>query len=99
MSEIFAARVSYFEMCLNKSSKSVQIKSSGLCVCTGTGSTSWNLSINRISKQDIRNILELYNKEKNKKVEKDFDKLVQNVSDNFNQRFRFNPGMYKTVYN
>ncbi|KAK6629837.1 hypothetical protein RUM43_003657 [Polyplax serrata] len=91
MSEIFTAKVSSFEMRLNDSKKSVKIKSSGLCVCTGTGSTSWNFSINRLSRQDVNDILKLYITETKGTAGDNFDQLVENVSNNFNNKFKFGP--------
>lgn len=81
-------------MRLNNYNKSVKIKSSGLCICTGTGSTSWNLSINRISRKDIHDILKLYITETNGKINKDFESQVKNVANIFNNRFQFGPGKF-----
>ncbi|EEB11605.1 NADH kinase, putative [Pediculus humanus corporis] len=91
MSEIFAAKISHFEMRLNNSNKSVKIKSSGLCVCTGTGSTSWNLSINRLSQDDVRDILKLYISETKGEIDDNFTDLVSYISHNFNDKFQFEP--------
>ncbi|KAJ1519288.1 hypothetical protein ONE63_004587 [Megalurothrips usitatus] len=56
--ENLSARVSYYEMRINDGPKT-KIKSSGLCVTTGTGSTSWNLSINRLTQQSVSEVLRL----------------------------------------
>ena len=94
MSEIFAAKISHFEMRLNNSNKSVKIKSSGLCVCTGTGSTSWNLSINRLSQDDVCDILKLYISETKGEIDDNFTNLVSYISHNFNDKFQFEPGNF-----
>lgn len=91
--EILSAKVSYFEMRLNGSKKSARVKSSGLCVCTGTGSTSWNMSINRLTRQDVRQILELYvGPAGGGNLNED---TITRVTESFNQKFKFHPGMYE----
>lgn len=37
----------------------IKIKSSGLCISTGTGSSAWSYSLNKISIDEVRRILEL----------------------------------------
>lgn len=82
-------------MRINNSSKSAKVKSSGLCVCTGTGSTSWSMSINRLNRQDIKNIIELYIEESGIQGYRDLSEgLIDSVYENYNQRFRYQPGRY-----
>lgn len=89
LGEILSAKVSYFEMRLNGCKQSARVKSSGLCVCTGTGSTSWNMSINRLTRQDVKEILQLYISQTGGSLTED---VVTNISEAFNQRFKFSPG-------
>ncbi|XP_063238419.1 NAD kinase 2, mitochondrial [Bacillus rossius redtenbacheri] len=50
--ECLSARVSYYQLALD-GGQSTRVKSSGLCVTTGTGSTSWHLSMNRVDEQTV----------------------------------------------
>nr|CAD7424578.1 unnamed protein product [Timema monikensis] len=58
LGESLSARVSYFELSLD-GGPFTKIKSSGLCVTTGTGSTSWHLSINRVDQQTVAKLAAL----------------------------------------
>lgn len=81
-------------MRLNGCKQSARVKSSGLCVCTGTGSTSWNMSINRLTRQDVKEILQLYiSQAGGRSLTED---VVTNISEAFNQRFKFSPGKVKS---
>lgn len=52
-----SAQVSYFEMKLPPREDTFRVKSSGLCVSTGTGSTSWHLSMNRVTDEGVSHVL------------------------------------------
>lgn len=58
--EALSARVSYYKMSINDGAFFKQ-KSSGLLVCTGTGSTSWCYNINKISHQSIEDMINISN--------------------------------------
>ncbi|XP_018332904.1 NAD kinase 2, mitochondrial [Agrilus planipennis] len=85
--ESLAAKVSHLEMYLNDSEESTNLKSSGLCVCTGTGSTSWHMSINRIPVQTVAELLRLMDIE----ATEDKDSLATVLADIYNQNLLFNP--------
>ncbi|XP_054280149.1 NAD kinase 2, mitochondrial [Macrosteles quadrilineatus] len=55
--ESMSAQVSYFEMKLPPREDTFRVKSSGLCVSTGTGSTSWHLSMNRVTDEGVAHVL------------------------------------------
>lgn len=57
MGEALSARVSHLIMNIDSSKVTTSVKCSGLCVSTGTGSTSWNLSINRLPAQTVCDLL------------------------------------------
>lgn len=61
--EKLSARVSYFEMRVNNESSAWRVKSSGLCVTTGTGSTSWHLSMNRLTEHSVNEVIRILGKE------------------------------------
>lgn len=57
--ETMAARVSHLHISKDGEPLVTKTKSSGLCVSTGTGSTSWLTSINRLSAMNMRKLLEI----------------------------------------
>ena len=57
-SYVYSHRVSFYELSVN-GEPSVKQKSSGITVCTGTGSTSWYFNINHVPIQSVKSILEL----------------------------------------
>lgn len=81
--EKMSAQVSYFEVQLMPEGKRTKVKSSGLCLCTGTGSTSWNQSINRLTPQCVREVLKYAGVS-----EADY----QTVAANYNDALLFDPG-------
>ena len=54
----YYCRVSYYDITIDNAAP-VRQKSSGIAVCTGTGSTSWFHSINRLSKHTVQAILQI----------------------------------------
>jgi NAD+ kinase len=54
--ESHAAKVSYYEVQIDDGPMLKQ-KSSGLIVCSGTGSTSWNYNVNRLTSQTVKDIM------------------------------------------
>ncbi|XP_037045451.1 NAD kinase 2, mitochondrial isoform X1 [Bradysia coprophila] len=57
--ETLSARVSYLQMAVDGNETFTKTKSSGLCVSTGTGSTSWLTSTNRLSVKNVKTLLEI----------------------------------------
>jgi len=57
--ETLSARVSYLQMAIDGNDTYTKTKSSGLCVSTGTGSTSWLTSTNRLSVKNVKTLLEI----------------------------------------
>ena len=55
IAECLSARVSYYEMSIDGGRQFKQ-KSSGLCVSTGTGSTSWTYNINKLTPQVVAQV-------------------------------------------
>lgn len=56
--EALSARVSYYLMSIDDGPCFRQ-KSSGIIICTGTGSTSWCYNINKMSVQSVKRIINL----------------------------------------
>lgn len=57
MAETLSARTSDLLMKVNDEEKYHMVKSSGLCISTGTGSTSWYKSINSVNPQIVQDIV------------------------------------------
>ncbi|XP_034650423.1 NAD kinase 2, mitochondrial isoform X1 [Drosophila subobscura] len=55
--EHISSRVSHLQLVLDHQDVVNKTKCSGLCVSTGTGSTSWHTSINRITSSDVDDLL------------------------------------------
>jgi hypothetical protein len=85
MGESLSSRVSYFGLSLDNGAWT-KVKSSGLCVSTGTGSTSWHLSINRITEQSVAEVLKLLGI-----LQRD-PGVVKQVTDEFNRNLIFGCG-------
>lgn len=59
MGETLSARTSSLVIKFDDEQKCYKVKGSGLCVSTGTGSTSWYKSIHSVNHQTVREILSL----------------------------------------
>uniref|UniRef100_A0A182K9Y3 NAD kinase 2, mitochondrial n=1 Tax=Anopheles christyi TaxID=43041 RepID=A0A182K9Y3_9DIPT len=60
--EMLSARVSHLHLRIDNSEIITKTKSSGLCVSTGTGSTSWLTSMNRLSTNNVKDLLQIVRK-------------------------------------
>ncbi|CAG9800669.1 unnamed protein product [Chironomus riparius] len=93
--ETLSARVSHLHIRPNTTQKITKTKSSGLCVSTGTGSTSWHTSINRLSKKNVEDLLNIL---------KNGSKLDLNglnaeaISEIYNQQLVFEPDDPRLCY-
>lgn len=87
VSEHMSAKTSHFSI---SSDEQVfrKTKSSGICVATGTGSTSWHYSMNRLPVESVAKLLSLMNVSKNT----DNKELAKNLSDTYNQHLLFKAG-------
>lgn len=88
--ETLSARVSYYELSVDNN-RLIKMKSSGLTVCTGTGSTSWYYNINKLTEQQIQSIVSIINKvTKTPKVDCDDSGLIGDITRQFNEKLTFN---------
>lgn len=94
MGESLSARVSHLQLRLNGSTEITNLKSSGICVCTGTGSTSWHLSINRLPVQNVAELLRLIDIEPTEGK----DSLATVLSDIYNKNLVFSPDNKRMAY-
>lgn len=87
--ETLSARVSYYELSVDNN-RLIKMKSSGLTVCTGTGSTSWYYNINKLTEQQIQSIVSIINKvTKSTRVNENDPELINNITKQFNQTLTF----------
>lgn len=85
--EIMSARVSYYELSVDNN-RMVKMKSSGLTVCTGTGSTSWYYNINKLTEQQVKSIVHIMN-DVSKSNQPDDEKTINEITKRFNQTLTF----------
>ncbi|VDN53409.1 unnamed protein product [Dracunculus medinensis] len=89
MGEIHAARVSSYDVQIDNNPV-IRQKSSGLTVSTGTGSTAWYYTINRLSAQDVGEILSIVNSMGLMNIEVN-DQQNKEISERFSQNLLFDP--------
>lgn len=90
MAEVFAAKMSTLLIKFDDEENFYRIKSSGICISTGTGSTSWYKAINAISPQLVRQIFGLLDNNKNYT-----NADINDICCKFNNSLHFNPGTIK----
>lgn len=100
--ESISSRVSYFEMSIN-SKERFKIKSSGVTICTGTGSTSWSFNINKLTPQCVKDLFRIVNEEAlvsqgDRKLNPDDGALVAKVTDRFNNSLIYPPSQPTMAY-
>lgn len=99
--ESLSSRVSYFEMSIN-SKERFKIKSSGVTICTGTGSTSWSFNINKLTPQCVKDLFRIVNEEcfstETDKLNPEDSQLVQKVTDRFNNSLIYPPSQPSMAY-
>ncbi len=57
--ESLSSRVSYLEMKMDDDQVATKTRNSGLCISTGTGSTSWTFNINKLTHQAVKALLRI----------------------------------------
>lgn len=92
--ESLSARVSHLQMRLNGSTEATNLKCSGICISTGTGSTSWHLSINRLPVQSVAELLRLLDID----ATEEKNSLATVLSDVYNKNLIFSPGKLSVVF-
>lgn len=91
MGEALSARVSYYELSVNGNERT-KVKSSGLCVSTGTGSTSWTFNINKLTHQNVADLMRLIHEETRLSVDFKDQRFVDRITAKFNNNLIFGPG-------
>ncbi|XP_018050710.1 PREDICTED: NAD kinase 2, mitochondrial [Atta colombica] len=93
MGETLSARTSSLLIKFDEEREYRKIKGSGLCVSTGTGSTSWYKSIHSLNHQTVREILNLLG------IKRPFtNKEIDMICSTFNSSLQFDAGDSKLCY-
>ncbi|XP_037835504.1 NAD kinase 2, mitochondrial isoform X3 [Kryptolebias marmoratus] len=82
-------RASYYEISVDDGPWEKQ-KSSGLSICTGTGSKAWSYNINKLSEQSVEEVLQIGASEAGLDFPLNRD-FVGNVTDRYNESLVFGP--------
>jgi len=89
MGETLSARTSSLLIKFDEEQKYHKVKGSGLCVSTGTGSTSWYKSIHSLNHQTVREILNLIDTKRRFTNDE-----IDMICSTFNSSLRFDAGQY-----
>ncbi|KAM9590757.1 NAD kinase 2, mitochondrial-like isoform 3-T4 [Morphnus guianensis] len=87
--ESLSSRASYYEISVDDGPWEKQ-KSSGLNVCTGTGSKAWSYNINKVANQAVEEILKIAKKHGSLNMPLNTE-LVQKVTNDFNDSLLYSP--------
>lgn len=87
--ESLSSRASYYEISVDDGPWEKQ-KSSGLNVCTGTGSKAWSYNINKMAPQTVEEVLNIVKRHKIVNLTLDRD-LIERVTNEYNDSLIFNP--------
>lgn len=96
--EALSSRVSYMELTIDNHEKT-KVKSSGVTICTGTGSTSWSFNINKLTTQCVRKLFQVINEKcPGVSLPVENNETIQTVTDTFNNRLIFSPSLLTMAY-
>ncbi|KAM6289611.1 NAD kinase 2, mitochondrial [Aegotheles albertisi] len=87
--ESLSSRASYYEISVDDGPWEKQ-KSSGLNVCTGTGSKAWSYNINKLAHQAVGEILKIAKKQGSLNVPLNME-LIQKVTNDYNESLLYSP--------
>ncbi|XP_077203097.1 NAD kinase 2, mitochondrial isoform X3 [Paroedura picta] len=82
-------RASYYEISVDDGPWEKQ-KSSGLNICTGTGSKAWSFNINKVANQAVEEILKIAKKYESLNLPMNKD-LIQKVTNEYNESLLYDP--------
>ncbi|XP_064605702.1 NAD kinase 2, mitochondrial-like [Liolophura sinensis] len=95
--ESLSSRVSYYELTVDEGSGQKQ-KSSGITVCTGTGSTSWSFHINHLSMEAVRQLLDIVRDTSKEALPMINDTTLEEVVTRFNNSLMYDPSDLKMAF-
>ncbi|XP_010223113.1 PREDICTED: NAD kinase 2, mitochondrial-like isoform X2 [Tinamus guttatus] len=94
--ESLSSRASYYEISVDDGPWEKQ-KSSGLNVCTGTGSKAWSYNINKIANQAVEEILKIAEKHGGLNLPLNAE-LVEKVTNDYNDSLLYSPEEPKMLF-
>ncbi|XP_054162681.1 NAD kinase 2, mitochondrial-like [Oppia nitens] len=90
--EAISSRVSYYEFAVNENKIKAKLKSSGLTISTGTGSTSWFFNINKVTPQCIQSLFQIINQEiDGQHLPENDSQVIERITNKFNNSLIFDP--------
>ncbi|CAL4082936.1 unnamed protein product, partial [Meganyctiphanes norvegica] len=95
--ECVSARVSYLELTFD-GYKPIKQKCSGFIASTGTGSTSWTYNINKLTEQNMEEILTIVKEDTGFPIKDTDEKFVRKITNTFNQMLITDPEEDRMVY-
>lgn len=87
--ESLSSRASYYEISVDDGPWEKQ-KSSGLSVCTGTGSKAWSYNINKLAEQAVEEVLKIGKAQAHLDLHLNRD-FIEKVTDAYNESLVFDP--------
>ncbi|TNN51925.1 NAD kinase 2, mitochondrial [Liparis tanakae] len=94
--ESLSSRASYYEMSVDDGPWEKQ-KSSGLSICTGTGSKAWSYNINKLAEQAVEEVLLIGKSQTGLEIPINRD-LIEKVTDEYNESLEFRPDDRRLFY-
>ncbi|KAG5261720.1 hypothetical protein AALO_G00287600 [Alosa alosa] len=82
-------RASYYEISIDNGPWEKQ-KSSGLSICTGTGSKAWSYNINKLAEQAVEDVLKIGKAKTGLDIPL-YDNFIRDVTEEYNKQLVFNP--------
>lgn len=95
--ESLSSRVSYIEVKFDNEPY-IKTRNSGLCISTGTGSTSWTFNINKLTHQSVESILKIVFEITRFPLNFKDPRLVEAVTTRFNNDLVFDPELNLMAY-
>jgi len=95
--ELLSSRVSYLEVKFSEDPW-IKTRNSGLCISTGTGSTSWTFNINKLTHQCVESILKIVNEVTRFPINFKDTELLEAVTNRFNNDLVFDPELNLMTY-
>ncbi|XP_053304099.1 NAD kinase 2, mitochondrial isoform X2 [Spea bombifrons] len=87
--ESLSSRASYYEISVDDGPWEKQ-KSSGLNVCTGTGSKAWSYNINKIAPQSVEDVLKIVKNHQHLDFQLDSD-VIERITNEYNNSLIYSP--------
>ncbi|XP_032483235.1 NAD kinase 2, mitochondrial isoform X5 [Phocoena sinus] len=94
--ESLSSRASYYEISVDDGPWEKQ-KSSGLNLCTGTGSKAWSFNINRVAPQAVEDVLNIAKRQGNLSLPLNRE-FVEKVTNEYNESLLYSPEEPKILF-